>query len=164
MSTSAMAEGAVRAASQRGDHVSERCILDPEGRATTDPHEFHRDHRVAILPFGGLQRYKGFGLALMVELLCSALAGVPLTEDDEPDAYINSSFILAIDPDGFCGRQRFVELVDELAACIRYVPSAPGAEGIPVADGMWRKLIAAGESLGLSATAMADPVGAAPGA
>ena len=182
MSTSAIAEGAVRAASQRGDHVPEGCILDPEGRPTTDPHEFYRDQWGAILPFGGPQGYKGFGLALMVELLGSTLAGVPLTKDGESDTYINGFFLLAIDPDGFCGRQRFVELVSELAAYIRSAPPAPGtngvvlagdrdwttrrqrlAEGIPVADGTWRELVAAGKSVGLSASAMADMVRGSPG-
>ena len=84
--------------------VPEGCLLDPEGGHTTNPQEFYRDGWGAILPFGGRQGYKGCGLSLLVEILGSTLAGVPVTAEGEKDEYINGFFIMAIDPDAFCGR------------------------------------------------------------
>lgn len=169
MSTSAIAEGAIRAAKQRGDGVPEGFVLDPEGRPTTDPNDFYRDDWGAIRPFGGPQGYKGFGLSLLVELLGSTLAGVAVTPEGETDPYINGFFILAIDPEAFCGRARFVELVDELVDYIRSSPPEaegvgvvlPGerdwatrkrraAAGIPVAAGTWREIVDAAAAVGVS--------------
>lgn len=168
MSTSMIAEGSIRAARQRGGSVPEGCILDPEGAPTTDPNEFYRDAWGAILPFGGPMGYKGFGLSLMVELLGAALAGEPLTPDGESDSYINGFFVLAIDPDGFCGREEFDRRVIELGEYMKSSPPAPGGDGvilpgerdhairdqrlrqgIPIPDATWDELREAADKVGV---------------
>ena len=45
-----------------------------DGTATTDPSAVEAN-AAGVLPFGGDQAHKGFALALLVELLCTALAG-----------------------------------------------------------------------------------------
>ncbi len=169
MSTSAISEGEVRALCRQGERVPEDCLLDPEGTPTTNPEDFYRDDWGAILPFGGAQGYKGYGLSLLVELLGSTLAGVPLTPDGENDTYINGFFIMAIDPDAFCGREVFKNLVNEL---VEYVKSSPAAgesgevflpgeiecsryrrnltEGVDIAVGIWAEIVEAAGTVGLS--------------
>ncbi len=168
MSTSAIAEGAVRACLQSGRLVPEGCLLTPEGQPTTDPNEFYRGSWGSILPFGGRQGYKGFGLSLLVELLGNTLAGAEVTSEDAKDAYINGFFILAIHPDAFCGQAEFIRRVEELCDDLRSSPPRedghgivlPGErdfetrdrrleQGIPLHEGTWRELVKTGESLGV---------------
>ena len=69
MAMSVVARGKIRAALQRGESIPETWATDRNGSPTTDP-------RAALdgflLPFGG---YKGYGLALVVDLLAGVLSG-----------------------------------------------------------------------------------------
>ena len=69
MAMSVVARGKIRAALQKGQSIPETWATDRDGKATTDP-------RAALdgflLPFGG---YKGYGLALIVDLLAGVLSG-----------------------------------------------------------------------------------------
>jgi LDH2 family malate/lactate/ureidoglycolate dehydrogenase len=69
MAMSVVARGKIRAALQRGQSIPETWATDRAGKATTDP-------RAALdgflLPFGG---YKGYGLALVVDLFAGVLSG-----------------------------------------------------------------------------------------
>ena len=169
MSTSMIAEGKIRILMQEGKELPEGCILDAEGRPSTDPHRFYGPPRGTILPFGSPRLgYKGFGLGLMVEILGATLAGIPL---DPPDpkmmTYGNGLFVMAIDPDAFGGRDGFRALLQELYEYISSTPPAPGndgvvlpgsldfrtkekrsREGIPVADETWRLILEAGKKAG----------------
>jgi LDH2 family malate/lactate/ureidoglycolate dehydrogenase len=68
--------GSVLAAAAAGRRLPQSLAVTPEGAAETDPQEVISD-RSGIAPFGGDQAHKGFALALLVELLCTALAGTP---------------------------------------------------------------------------------------
>jgi uncharacterized oxidoreductase len=72
ISTSTIAEGKVRVALNKGLPVPAGCLIDAEGRPTTDPKVFYGPPRGAILPFGG---HKGFGLCLVADILGGALTG-----------------------------------------------------------------------------------------
>jgi LDH2 family malate/lactate/ureidoglycolate dehydrogenase len=69
MAMSVVARGKIRAALERGQSIPDTWATDRDGKATTDP-------RAALdgflLPFGG---YKGYGLALIVDLLAGVLSG-----------------------------------------------------------------------------------------
>lgn len=70
MATSVVAQGKVILAHKQGaPSIPEGWAVDPEGRPTTDPAAALRG---AMLPFGGA---KGYGIALMIDLFCGALAG-----------------------------------------------------------------------------------------
>jgi LDH2 family malate/lactate/ureidoglycolate dehydrogenase len=124
-----------------------------------------------MLPLGG---YKGYGLAVMVEVLCGALAGAGMTHGvgriyEEFDRHQDvGHFQLALDPEHTVGRARLAELVEGLAAELHAAPLAPGAaevllpgepelrtqairerDGIPFPPGVWGNLTALGESLGI---------------
>jgi len=68
--TSAVAEGKLQIAVNKGQPVPEGWLLSPDGRPTTDP----SDHYAGgpLLAFGG---YKGSGLAIVTDLLGGVVAG-----------------------------------------------------------------------------------------
>lgn len=167
MSTSMIAEGKIRVLLHQGKDVPPGCILDADGRPATDPRLFYGPPRGAILPFGSELGYKGFGLALLVEILGGALAGERIS--DEGGAYINGLNLIAINPEAFCGTARLLELMEEMTAYITDTPPAdgfaevvmPGAydfrtkerrmrEGIPVPEETWKQIVEAGNRVGLT--------------
>jgi LDH2 family malate/lactate/ureidoglycolate dehydrogenase len=66
--------GAVLKALAIGAELPPDSAVMTDGAPTTDPAEVVAD-RAGILPFGFEQAHKGFALALIVEMLCRALAG-----------------------------------------------------------------------------------------
>ena len=54
---------------------------------------------------GGPQAYKGFGLALVLDLLSSGLSGGKAPAPAHPAARGNNVFFLALDPAGFAGTE-----------------------------------------------------------
>ena len=70
--TSAVAQGKVMVARDKGAALPEGLILDRQGRPSTDPNDFF--DRGALLPAAGA---KGSGLALIAELIGAALLGPP---------------------------------------------------------------------------------------
>ena len=67
MATSVVAQGKIALAAKEGRTIPEGWGLDAYGNPTTDPHAVK-----CLLPFGGA---KGYGISLMIELLCSCLSG-----------------------------------------------------------------------------------------
>jgi LDH2 family malate/lactate/ureidoglycolate dehydrogenase len=95
----------------------------------------------AFLPLGGageeLGGHKGYGLATMVELLCSALSGGPFLKDladqDEqgrPKPSRLGHFFLALDIQRFLPLEEFKKLAGEILRALRASTKAPGAERI----------------------------------
>ena len=75
MATSVVPRGRLEVAARRGEHVPAGWALDTRGRATHDPEEALAG---ALLPLGGLpitSGYKGYGLAMAVEMLSAVLPG-----------------------------------------------------------------------------------------
>src|SRR5205085_10858952 len=70
MSACTIAEGKIRVALNKGVPVPENCIIDAQGRPTTDPRVFYADPPGAIL---GIAGHKGYGLAVLCEVLAGAL-------------------------------------------------------------------------------------------
>jgi LDH2 family malate/lactate/ureidoglycolate dehydrogenase len=70
MASSAIAFGRLQEARAQGHTLAPCTAADASGRATTNAHD-----AVAPLPLGGP---KGSGLALMIELVCSAMTGAQI--------------------------------------------------------------------------------------
>jgi ureidoglycolate dehydrogenase (NAD+) len=105
MATSQIAWNKVVNARVEGKRLADGLTVDGEGRPTTDPHLAQ-----ALVPLGGSEYgYKGYGLAMMIDLLCGALNGMAfgprlarMYEDlDAPQDL--GHFVLAIDPRRFAG-------------------------------------------------------------
>jgi len=132
MATSIVARNTVRSYGERGKMLEPGWAVDAEGKPCIDPAK-----AVAFLPFGG---HKGYGLALVVEILCACLAGMPFgpnvknrrqTSTDAPWGY--GQFFLAIDPERFAGSASFKENLAALLDALRSEPAADGIEKVRVA-------------------------------
>lgn len=69
ISMSAVAGGKLLLAMEKGDSIPEGWATDKQGRPTTDPAEGFDGF---LLPLGG---HKGFGLSLMIDILCGVMSG-----------------------------------------------------------------------------------------
>ena len=158
--TSATAEGKVRVKKIAGQPVPMGWILDPEGRPTTDPNALYGDPPGSILPMGGEQAYKGFGLAYMIEMLCGGLSGGPCAHPNPPPPVGNEAVFIVIDPGQLAGVEHLLCQATQLEDYVRDVPRIDGApditlpgdperrtlqqrsaEGIPLDDGNWSALL-----------------------
>jgi uncharacterized oxidoreductase len=169
MATSVVAEGKVRVKRRRGEKTPEGWLIDHEGRPTTDPDALYQEPRGALLPLGGrMAGHKGFGLALIVEILSGILARGGYGGQGRK-RFRNGTFIVAIDISAFVEPNDFKAEIDDLLAHVKSAPTAPGAaaiwypgepeamaqqqrerEGIPLDDETWRQIIALARDLGLS--------------
>ncbi|CAG0914192.1 unnamed protein product [Notodromas monacha] len=76
MATSAVAIGKVEVQSRKGEKIPEGWGMDKDGNSTTDPDKVINGG--FLMPLGGAEQtsgYKGYGLGLMVDILCGVLAG-----------------------------------------------------------------------------------------
>ncbi|MEQ8785821.1 MAG: Ldh family oxidoreductase [Pirellulaceae bacterium] len=129
-STSATAEGKVRVKKIAGERCPEGWLLDNQGRPTTDPNDLYSDPPGSILPMGGAQAYKGFGLSLMVEILTGALSGGACASPTPYPKKGNCVFMLLLDPAQFGGAEHFAAQVNQLCDYIRDCPRVEGCERI----------------------------------
>ena len=98
ISACTLAEGKIRVALNKGVNVPENCIIDSQGRPTTDPKVFYANPPGAILPIAG---HKGYGLALLCEILAGALTGGGCSNTQNADRVINGMFSIYLDSSFF---------------------------------------------------------------
>lgn len=170
--TSVVAEGKVRVHHINGTRVPEGWLLDAAGRPTTDPAVLYESPPGSILPMGGAQSYKGFGLALVLDVLCGGLTGGRASHAGAAPARGNNVVFLALDPARFAGRDALLREATGVAGYVRDTPRAPGvdritlpgdperatlarrsAEGIPLPDAHWAKLVELAVRLGTAVPA-----------
>lgn len=121
--TSVAPEGKIRFYRHEGKAVPNGWILDAAGRPTNDPNAFYGPPKGGILPLGGAAGHKGFALGLLVEILGSALSGIP---PQDPEFIGNGNCFLVIDPAAFCPLPVFRRMVDETVAYMKSSPPVPG--------------------------------------
>src|ERR1700726_2342010 len=123
MATSAAAAGKIALSVARGTPVPPGWIIDRDGRPTTDPSQLRQGG--ALLPVGGSEGYKGYGLSVMVEILCGLLTGLGFGV--EPTGRHNDGCFMAVfKVDAFRPPPEFKQEVGEF---IRYLKATPPAEG-----------------------------------
>jgi LDH2 family malate/lactate/ureidoglycolate dehydrogenase len=129
MAQSVVAWGKIFLAAQRGENIPPTWALNTSGEPTEDPHEAMAG---LLLPVGG---YKGYGLALVMEILSSVLVGATFGLDMPPMADAAATqdtghFFLALDIDHFMPLATFKQRMANLIAEHRGVPRAPGVDRI----------------------------------
>lgn len=95
ISACTLAEGKIRVALNAAKQVPENCIIDCDGQPTTDPKVFYADPPGAILPIAG---HKGYGLAVLCEVLAGALTGGGCSNPDKADRVINGMLSIYLEP------------------------------------------------------------------
>jgi LDH2 family malate/lactate/ureidoglycolate dehydrogenase len=127
IATSAVAASKIMAAKNLGNPIPDSWLVDEDGVPTTDPSIF--PDKGALLPMAG---YKGYGLALMVEILSGVLTGAAMNtqikswvRQSEGPTNEGHAFI-AIDIGQMMPLGTFKERVDWLAREIKCTPKAKG--------------------------------------
>ncbi len=169
MATSGVAQGKVRVAHNKGEKMPPGFLLDDQGHPTTDA-------RFGVIePFGALTTFglhKGYGLAVVCELLGGALSGGGTwhTADRSKKRVLNGMLSILIDPKKLGTAAPFEREAREFIAWVKQSPPAPGAdrvriagdperetrarrekEGIAVDANTWSEIHAAGAKLGVEA-------------
>src|SRR5947209_574120 len=141
MATSAAAYGKIEIARRRGAAIPEGWAIDSEGRSTTNPDDMVDGG--ALLPLGSDRDrggHKGYGLAVMVDVLSAVLSGSnwgtfapPLALQQEiPTRSVGRGighFFGALRIDAFIETAEFKRQIDELVRTLRGTRPAPGTRG-----------------------------------
>ena len=142
MATSTVAIGKLTIAKREGKAIPAGWAIDESGRPETDPGAALEAKPRRLTPLGGtreLGSHKGYGLAMMVEILGSLLSdsfvGSYNLETGEQEKFINvGHFFLAIDPLPFRRVPGAFELsLDRLVAYLRSTPAVDPDQPVLVA-------------------------------
>lgn len=133
MATTSIPWNRVMNARREGAAIAPGVAIDSDGHDTTDAQTAN-----ALRPLGGLDYgHKGYGLALIVELLCGPLNGNPwgpqigpmYAELERPRRI--GAFFVVLDPQRFAGGPMFAAMVEQMARALAAEPGAPRMPGDP---------------------------------
>lgn len=173
IATSAAAAGKLKVAASRGEPVPAGWLIDAEGNPTTDPRAPSAGG--AVLPLGGPEGHKGFGLSVIVEILSGLLPGLGFGV--EPSGRHNDGcFMAAFDVAAFRPLAAFKQEVAEFARYLKATPPAAGvseiyypgeiehrraerarAGGVEVEAATCRELVELGKRLGVELAPLGGP-------
>lgn len=108
MSTSVVANGKVSLLVGTGERIPEGWAIDKNGKPTSKPEDY--EDGGAMLPAA---KYKGFGLGLIVDLLCGAWTGSG-GSDKIPKDGINGVVALVLRSDLFVSNEAFLTSVEDI--------------------------------------------------
>jgi ureidoglycolate dehydrogenase (NAD+) len=153
MATSSIPWNRVLNARREQQPLPPNVAIDERGAVTANA-----EKAVALLPLGGYEYgHKGYALALMIELLCGPLNGMPYADritpmygDLQAQRHLGS-LVMAIDPTRFAGGPTLSAAVRDLIATLHRQPgdvqypgepeerraAVRGREGIPIEPGLW---------------------------
>jgi hydroxycarboxylate dehydrogenase B len=170
--TSVIAQGKTRVAHNKGEAVEPGQLIDDQGQPTTNPRYTVIPPFGALLTFGG---HKGYGLALMCELLGGALAAGMTQRDGDSSKMrvLNGMFSVLLDPAALGGTDAFVREAQAFVDWVQASPPRPGfgpvqvagdaervmrarrsAEGVPVDRTTWQEILDAAHALGVDPAAV----------
>jgi uncharacterized oxidoreductase len=176
MATSRIAEGKALVALNAGKHVPEGALIDAQGRPSRNPADLYGPPQGALLHFG---EHKGYGLALICDLLAGALGGGGANHPGHPvtGAVHNNMLSILIDPAPTGGSAFGLEsaaFIDWIKACAPVDPEAPVlvpgdperahrrqrlAHGVPLDAGTWASLTEAARALRFTPADIAEMAG-----
>jgi ureidoglycolate dehydrogenase (NAD+) len=159
MATTSITFNAVKAAAAAGQTLPPDLIADKDGRMTTDPNLAEQ-----LMPIGD---YKGFGLSMMVDILCALLTGMPggnqvskMFGGDMSQKRELGHFFCAMNIAAFTGPTAFAVRLRQMADAVRAEPAldpdrpvmVPGdpekrawaermVSGVPVPGYVWEEIV-----------------------
>jgi LDH2 family malate/lactate/ureidoglycolate dehydrogenase len=179
MSTAVVAAGRIKAAVRAGQRVPDGWLVDDAGRTVSDPQAYY-DGRAHLQFVGGgpaTGGHKGYGLAVLVDVLAGALSGARVgpsrsdldsasgREDDDI-----GHFFLALDPSAFGPVASFLDRMDDMLEALASSEPAGdarrvlypglveaetaverGANGVPVARRVFEELLEVASRLRIEA-------------
>lgn len=99
MATSQVAVGKLRECDRKGIPIPPAWTVTDDGGYVTDPNAFFTDGDGAVRPLGGVETgHKGYGLAIVTELIAGILADQPVSGQPGPELTTNIGWFLFIDP------------------------------------------------------------------
>ncbi len=132
--TSKISFNAVKAAAAAGVEIKPGMVTDVRGMETTDP-----NLAALLMPIGS---YKGFGLSMMVDILCSLLSGMPngnrvsnMYGDPLNKKRLLGQFYCAIRIDFFCDPRTFKSALQDSAHCVRAEPALENCDVFAMVPG-----------------------------
>ena len=173
MATSQIALGKVRVAYHKGAEVADGALIDHEGLPTNDPAVMFEEPRGTLGPFGA---HKGYGLAVLCELLGGALAGEWTMQPENPRSHniVNNMLMFVLNPEATGNAEGFQREVTAMVDYLHSATPAAGTEkvlvpgdperksrrtrmqaGIPLDAGSWRSITKAALAAGLSEAELA---------
>jgi ureidoglycolate dehydrogenase (NAD+) len=130
MATTTIPWNRVKMARQRGISVPPGVCVDDKGVETCDPHQ-----AVGLYPLGSSASYKGHGLAMACEFMCSLFNGmpfgpqiIPMFGGDPAKRRQLGLFLWAIKVDCVVAKAEYFERVEEFVETYHAEASQPGEE------------------------------------
>jgi LDH2 family malate/lactate/ureidoglycolate dehydrogenase len=145
MATTTVAAGRIRNKANEGLPTPDGWVLDRDGGPSNDP-LVAKEKGGFLTSLGGSPEnssYKGYGLAVMVNILASCLSGATLITDPEhtkkPIGQDIGHFFMAIDPTIFRGQGEFEADVASFLGVLRATTPVDPAQPVMVAgDPQWK--------------------------
>lgn len=182
--TSVVARGKLEIAARGSRPIPEGWVIRYDGEPHVDPYSANASidsGHAALLPLGGLGElfggHKGYGLATLVEILCSALQNrhdySPLSDCDQQGFRAVGHFFMAFDVEHFLPLAAFRQVTGRMMRDLRKSRRIPGeariytagekeyentlrahAQGIELNEGVRYSLTELAEALGVSSRAL----------
>lgn len=142
--TSVTQRGKIEVYGRAGKELPPGWVIGLDGKTRTDTQQVLHDlttGEAALTPLGGIGDqqggYKGYGYAMVVEILSAALQGGAFMkmlngfdENHKPIPYPLGHFFIAIDPARFMGLEVFKKIAGTICRELRASKKAPGEEQI----------------------------------
>ncbi|WP_416897617.1 MAG: malate/lactate/ureidoglycolate dehydrogenase [Minwuia sp.] len=159
MATTKVAQGKVRVAYNKGVEVPPDCLIDSTGVMTTNPAVMFEEPTGALMSVG---QHKGYGLALICEILAGGLSGggTFLPERSDGWSIINNMLTIIVDPARLGDTGALYAEIDDFIRHVKASPPAPGvdavmvpgdperkssaergANGLPIDDQTWQEMV-----------------------
>ena len=172
--TSAVAQGKLRVAHNKGDKVPLGRLIDDEGKPTNDP------RYAVIAPYGAMLAFgehKGYGMAIACELLGGALSGGGTWhyEESNKQRVLNGMLAIVIDPKRLGTEAAFEREARLFLDWLRKSRPAPGfdhvriageperelrakrtRDGVPVDETTWQEILRAADKVKLARSRVED--------
>ena len=146
IATSTTQRGKIEVYAREGRMTPKGLTIDQHGNQPTDSRELLKtlvEGTASLLPLGGageeLGGYKGYGLGVMIEILCGALTGGSFGKalsgfnEGNPIPHKLGHFFVAINVEGFVPMDVFKKISGSILREIRTSTKAPGQEKIYIA-------------------------------
>ena len=166
VATSTVSEGKVHLTRDCGEQLPDHWLVDAQGKPSKDPNVLYTSPAGAIQCLGGMLGYKGYGFAVIAQVLSTVLTRSALRHVPEES---NNFWLMAIDIATFMDPDEFRSDLDEFVAYSKSAKPAQGfsqiimpgeldfqhqqtrtAEGVPVPNEIWQQIEKTARSLSVT--------------